>query len=80
MCEMAYVVLELSLTPCLFALCLGEELVVSYLGTDHFQLREERRDVLRTVWGFDCTCPLCSLTGEHLQQNEKLRKHIKFLR
>jgi hypothetical protein len=36
----------------------GEELTISYL--DPAQTREERLKALKSSWGFDCSCSLCT--------------------
>ena len=41
--------------------------------------REERRHRLRG-WGFDCCCHVCSLTGQELEINEKLRENLSLLK
>lgn len=44
----------------------GEEVTVTYI--DALKPREERRSILSSTWGFDCSCSLCtqhsSLTSE----------------
>ena len=41
--------------------------------------REERQRRLRG-WGFTCFCDICSLTGEELENNEKLRENLRVLK
>ena len=55
----------------------GEEVLASYIGrTYYFGQRNHRRASLRENWGFDCYCKLCTLTGEDLSINEKIREEI----
>ena len=41
--------------------------------------REERQRRLRG-WGFTCCCHICSLTGQELENNEKLRENLRVLK
>jgi len=52
----------------------GEELLACY--TDPLPQREERRQFLKAKFNFCCYCEVCSLSGESLKENEKIRKEI----
>lgn len=52
----------------------GEQLTVMY-GVSG-QEREERVRALASRYNFQCDCEVCSLTGEHLVENDKLRREI----
>ena len=52
----------------------GEELTICYLDmVTNVSSREERRDYLERHFGFQCDCPLCSLTGEELRADDEIR-------
>ena len=40
--------------------------------------KDERKKMLRN-WNFICNCEICSLTGDALIENEKVRKKISYL-
>lgn len=55
------------------AVCLikaGEEITISY---DRGGSREERHALLKTSFGFDCDCKLCSLSPAEVQCSDALR-------
>ena len=56
----------------------GEEILVRYWGAFTFPSRDERQARLRD-WNFICNCEVCSLTGDELIENEKVRKKIRDL-
>ena len=56
----------------------GEEILVRYWGAFSFPSRDERQARLRD-WNFICNCEVCSLTGDELIENEKVRKKIQDL-
>jgi hypothetical protein len=51
----------------------GEELSVSYISLGQ-PLRQRKAALAR--WGFTCTCPLCSLTGDAQKHSDILRQLI----
>lgn len=51
-----------------------EEVLICY--ADSSAMREDRRKYLEARFNFQCDCKVCSLTGEDLVENEKLRKEI----
>ena len=56
-----------------------EEILVSYRLENEFQYgsREYRRQKLLETKGFLCSCSECSLEGEELQENERMRQGIE---
>jgi len=68
----------------LVSLCIieeGEEITISYMaaadeGSDN---RAKRQSYLRNLYGFQCTCLVCSLEGEALEHNDAVREEIKEL-
>ena len=48
----------------------GKELTVSYIGDDIFAQQLEN-------WNFQCSCEVCSLSGEERDKNDKVRKFIQ---
>jgi hypothetical protein len=50
----------------------GDEVVFSYIG--QLQTRKERMEVLKTRYGFKCTCEVCNLTGSALAESDARRK------
>jgi hypothetical protein len=53
----------------------GEELSISYLMPAG-RTRAERQERLSRQFGFQCTCPLCSLTGEVLARSDACQRAI----
>ncbi|CAJ1339077.1 unnamed protein product [Effrenium voratum] len=56
----------------------GEELCITYI--DLFLTRQERQDTLQRVFGFRCTCPTCSQTGQELLLSNRRRQRLLQLR
>jgi hypothetical protein len=54
----------------------GEELTVSYLCGTGEMARDERRDLLRKGWRFECNCECCSLTDVALSKSNERRRFI----
>ena len=55
----------------------GEKITVSWLLSAHLKTRRERMMELETNWGFVCSCSVCSLKGEELEMNERLREKVR---
>ena len=55
---------------------LDEEITVNYGFPNGCVLREQRRKRLRDVFGFDCACRKCELSGVALQRSEELSAEI----
>ena len=53
-----------------------EEILTYYTG-NNFGSREERREALLLNFGMLCSCSECSLEGEALEENERLRAEIR---
>ncbi|KAF3355201.1 NAP1-binding protein 2 [Verticillium dahliae VDG1] len=56
----------------------SEELTLSYI--DPLQARDARRARLRANWGFDCTCPICTLPHPHTVASDERIAQIASLR
>jgi len=58
----------------------GEEVHISYLRPEtEFReelLKQDRQKILRTRFQFSCDCSVCSLAGQDLQRNEKIKAEI----
>ena len=58
----------------------GEELCASYLGMEArpglCSSRDERSERLQASYGFVCSCPVCTLTGEELSKSDRRRRAI----
>ena len=54
----------------------GQEISAYYIG-NNFGSRDDRRDSLLEDFGMLCWCPECSLEGNALRENEKLRADIR---
>ena len=56
----------------------GRELVASYIGPGDEMLmeREERVGNILSRWRFVCGCPVCSLSGEELAENDRIRRDV----
>ena len=54
----------------------GEEILTYYIG-NNFGSREERREHLLHNSGLLCSCSECSLEGQALEENERLRAEIR---
>ena len=52
----------------------GEEITISYIRT--FCSRNFRQELLQEKFGFVCGCSVCGLTGERLQEDDRLRQEI----
>ena len=52
----------------------GEEITISYIRT--FCSKNFRQELLQEKFGFLCACSVCSLTGETLQEDDRLRLEI----
>ena len=52
----------------------GEEITISYIRT--FCSKNFRQELLQDKFGFSCACSVCSLTGEKLQEDDRLRHEI----
>ena len=52
----------------------GEEINISYIRT--FCSKNFRQELLQDKFGFYCSCSVCSLTGERLLEDDKLRHEI----
>ncbi|OAV92283.1 hypothetical protein PTTG_03945 [Puccinia triticina 1-1 BBBD Race 1] len=49
----------------------GEELTISYVFQELYQ--QDRKEKLKEIYGFDCTCPHCQMSEELVQQsNERI--------
>ena len=57
----------------------GEEISVNYRDFVKFNYgsREYRQEVLTEKFAFLCQCSECSLEGEDLQENERMRGEIR---
>ena len=56
----------------------GEEICASYLISDDFPKKEERRQKL-LHWFPTCLCRVCGLTGRELKENEAVREELRKL-
>ena len=55
----------------------GEELTISYVDMiTSAATRSERREYLERHFGFLCDCSLCSLTGQKLELDDKVREKV----
>ena len=54
----------------------GEEILAYYI-TNNFGSREKRREDLLLQFGMLCSCSECSLEGEALEENERIRAEIR---
>lgn len=55
----------------------GEELTISYVDMiTHAATKMERREYLEKHFGFPCDCALCSLTGQKLEIDDKIREKV----
>ena len=52
----------------------GEEITISYIRT--FCSKNFRQELLQDKFGFSCACSVCSLNGEKLQEDDRLRHEI----
>jgi len=57
----------------------GDEIVASYYNFEDFPLRQERQDIISNERSFHCSCKICSLTGEDLEEDENIRKKLQRL-
>lgn len=53
----------------------GEEILMNYLGD--LLLRKDRQERLQKNWRFLCCCKICSLKGDELEKNEKIREQVQ---
>ncbi|KAK0729546.1 hypothetical protein B0H67DRAFT_476558 [Lasiosphaeris hirsuta] len=56
----------------------GEEITITYSDTD--QTYAERQKTFAQVWGFDCTCSLCTAPEQQRNASDKRRLRIHMLR
>jgi len=56
-------------------IAIGEEITISY-GQPLFAVCAERREYLRRVKGFWCTCPCCTLQGEEERASDRRRAEL----
>ena len=55
----------------------GEEVLINYLRPTVEQLlKYERQKMLRTRFEFSCECRVCSLSGQGLEVNQRLKKEL----
>ena len=56
-----------------------EEILLSYRdrSESRYSSREFRRQELLEIFGFHCECSECSLQGEDLEENERMREEIR---
>lgn len=47
----------------------GEQLFIDYLVDKHFENHQKRKDYIKEVWGFDCTCEKCIQTQINTVEN-----------
>ncbi|RDL40303.1 SET protein [Venustampulla echinocandica] len=52
----------------------GEEITITYINL--LQSRSERQDVLKMIWGFECTCSLCSKNSATSRRSDDNIQHI----
>ena len=57
----------------------GQEILISYKATSEFYYasRDVRRQQLLDTFGFLCDCSECSLGGEDLEENERIRVELR---
>ncbi|KAM7189665.1 hypothetical protein V8F33_009913 [Rhypophila sp. PSN 637] len=56
----------------------GEELTISYI--DATLPYKDRQSTLQEIWGFKCTCPLCSLSRHQRRASDERRTEIQTLK
>lgn len=56
----------------------GEEITISY--TNPVQSRQARQNFLKTVWGFACSCELCSRSKTRAEESDRRVRSIKKVR
>ncbi|KAK1773917.1 hypothetical protein QBC45DRAFT_426510 [Copromyces sp. CBS 386.78] len=56
----------------------GEEITISYINP--LQSRQARQKHLRMVWGFDCSCELCSRSRGRVEESDRRVRLIKKVR
>ncbi|KAK3314330.1 hypothetical protein B0H66DRAFT_483703 [Apodospora peruviana] len=56
----------------------GEEITISYIDTG--LPYSERQETLHTIWGFNCTCSLCSAPPEARKASDARRTEIQILK
>jgi len=59
----------------------GEEICINYLpiAEEGADIHEVRQETLLRFWGFRCCCIVCTLQGDELEKEEKVRENIKEL-
>ncbi|KAJ4395107.1 SET domain-containing protein 5 [Neurospora sp. IMI 360204] len=55
----------------------GEEITISYINP--LKSRQARQKHLRTVWGFECSCELCSRSKGRVEESDRRVRLIKEL-
>lgn len=53
----------------------GEEITTCYFRASEMKIKVDRQELVKN-WGFDCNCPVCSLSGADLVKNEESRKIV----
>ena len=56
----------------------GEEILASYCVNVDLVLSKDERQKMLSNWNFTCNCEVCSLTGDELMENEKVRNMINY--
>ncbi|KAH7631668.1 hypothetical protein B0T09DRAFT_397105 [Sordaria sp. MPI-SDFR-AT-0083] len=56
----------------------GEEITISYINP--LQSRHARQKHLRTVWGFDCSCELCSRSLTKVRRTGESDRRVKLIK
>lgn len=55
----------------------GEELTFCYAGP--LSARNERHEILQSIWEFDCRCQACNLKGDTLARSNHNRQQVAFI-
>lgn len=58
----------------------GDEILIRYIGEFDFMTRQQRQKWLRLYYGFECTCPACSLVNDNTTHSDTRRRIINVLR
>jgi len=59
----------------------GQEICLCYFTTSILEAgKDERREYLRSRYGFDCDCEACQLSGETSEADDNLRGEVKALK
>lgn len=55
----------------------GEDISIEYIPQLITLPSKERKDKLKSTFGFDCACSLCSSAPENIQQSDRRRRQLK---